>query len=153
MNFEPVPWLGVFLRGGLVSFDGTSQEAPEKWDNNMYFGGAGPSFNYHITKAFEVGAELYGGIGYSSFPSLITDNTGSPVQTHTWNFVSGAALKLTLNPTFNLSIDIAPSLRLQQNLGGILADYAPLTKFNGFAFGIGISVGYQIGRASCRERV
>ena len=51
----------------------------------------------------------------------------------------GVTGKLTLNPSFNVSIDILPSFRYHRSFGA-------LRDFDGFYFGLGLSASYRLGQ-------
>jgi hypothetical protein len=67
------------------------------------------------------------------------------------NLVARAGARITLNPAFNLSVDIHPTFSYLHSLG-------PLADFNGLVFGLGFSASYRFGedpyapRAICSIR-
>jgi tetratricopeptide (TPR) repeat protein len=127
------PVLQGFLRGGLLRFDSMDPAFPEKWDHSHWFGAVGLGYSNRFVKNFELGAELAAGFSEAVFPNVVdTGPVGSP------NLLFSAGGKISLDPSYSLSIDIRPSLKYLLSLG-------PLKDFNGLLFGLGFGLNYRFG--------
>jgi tetratricopeptide (TPR) repeat protein len=111
------------LRGGSVD-----------WSHRHYFAALGLAYAERFARSFELGADLSGGLSVALFPEL--DPGGGPVSSP--NLVARAGARITLNPAFNLSVDIHPSFAYLHSL-------SPLSDYNGLVFGLGFSASYRFG--------
>jgi tetratricopeptide (TPR) repeat protein len=127
------PVLQPFFRGGIMRFDSTDVAQPDKWDHTHYYGVLGMGYANRITRNFEMGGDLSAGYSYAVFPEVVdTGKVGSS------NLLLEAAGKISLNPSYSVSIDIKPSLKY-------LLSLSPLKEFNGPLFGLGFYVNYRFG--------
>jgi tetratricopeptide (TPR) repeat protein len=111
------------LRGGSVD-----------WSHRHYFAALGLGWAERFARGFELGADLAGGFSLALFPGL--DPSGESVSSP--NLVARAGARITLNPAFNLSVDIHPTFSYLYSLG-------PLADYNGLVFGLGFSASYRFG--------
>ncbi|MCK5154230.1 MAG: hypothetical protein KAQ93_07715, partial [Spirochaetales bacterium] len=132
-----IPQLQPILQFGVLSFDDTERDQEDKWDHTHYFGSLGALWANRFSKTFEMGGELTIGLSQAVFPNI--DPSGSPRGS--LNILASAGLRVSLNPAYNLSLDIHPSLRYMQYVG----DAANFGLFDGFSFGIGFSGHYRFG--------
>jgi len=128
-----MPLLQPFFQLGVITFDSLDSLLPDKWDHTDLFVALGIGLNHRFVKNFEVGADLYIGISESIFPDLVDSGTVG-----TQNFITSLSGKIGLIPSYNLSIEIKPSLMYTHNLG-------LFEEFNGFMYGIGFAVTYRFG--------
>ncbi len=128
-----LPVLQPLARLGLMRFDSQDTADPVKWDHTHYYGALGLAYAYRFAKNFEIGAEALGGFSEAVFPNLIPDGVRGSA-----NLFAEAGVRIALDPTFNLSIDVHPNLKYLRSL-------SPLTSFDGFLFGIGFSAGFRLG--------
>ena len=157
----PLPFLPIlqpFLFGGLISADSDEKDDPtvlggtlddgvtmpdynqdDVWDHRYWFGALGAGYSHRISKEFEVGADVFFGLGVSSFQNRVVTAAGEWYPVGELGFITGASGKLALNPSFNLSIRITPSLRYSRSLGN-------LHDFDGLYFGVGFSAHYRFGK-------
>ena len=128
-----LPELQSFLRGGMIRFDSQDPLFPDKWDHTHWYGAAGFGYSNRFVKNFELGAELTAGFSEAVFPNVVdTGAVGSP------NLLFSASGKISLDPSYSVSIDIRPSLKYLLSLG-------PLKEFDGFLFGLGFCLNYRFG--------
>jgi len=130
-----IPEIQPALRLGMMDFDSQDQAEPMKWDHTHWYGEAGAIYAYRFSRNFEIGGELMLGFSQALFPHLLPD-VGT-VSTANMLFEAGG--RLCLNPSYNFSIDIHPSLKYLLSLG-------ELKDYNGFMFGIGFSASYRFGK-------
>jgi len=133
----PIPLKPVFqpsLRIGMMSFDNQDLTEPLKWDSTHWYGMIGAAYANRFQKNFEIGGELLAGMALAIFPDLLPDE--GPVSTS--NLILEAGARISLNPSFNLSIDIHPNLKY-------LHSFSYLKDYDGFILGIGFSASYRFG--------
>ncbi len=125
--------LQPYLRSGIMRFDSLNETYPEKWDHFYLYGALGLGYAYRFARDFEIGGEFYTGFAEAIFPSLVAGSTlGLP------NLLFSLGANISLNPTFNLSIGIHPTVKYLYSLG-------LLKEFNSLIFGIGFSFNYRFG--------
>jgi hypothetical protein len=132
----PIPRLPVlqpFLRVGIMRFDSLDTLYPEKWDHTHWYGALGLEYANRFVRNFELGAEFTAGMSEAVFPNV--SDTGTVGST---NLLFTAGGKISLNPSYALSIDIRPSLKY-------LLSLSSLKTFDGFLFGLGFSLNYRFG--------
>jgi hypothetical protein len=130
----PLPLLQPIVKAGMISFDSQDQEEPYKWDHFHWFAGGGLVVSYRFAKNFEIGGEIAASFTQSVFENLSPDG---PVGAQ--NIIAEAGLRLGLNPSYNFSVDVHPSIKYFHS-------FSPLTDYNGFIFGIGFSGHFRFGR-------
>lgn len=133
----PIPSKPVFqpvLRLGIIKFDNQDLIDPLKWDHTGYYAQIGVFYSYRFQKSFEIGGELTGGILQTVYPNLVPEegSVGS------LDMVFEAGAMISLDPSYNMSIDIHPNLKYLYSPGYI-------KDFNGFILGIGFSASYRFG--------
>jgi tetratricopeptide (TPR) repeat protein len=152
------PSLRPFLRGGVTRYDSQDEAQPAVvggvldqgatmpaydpravWDHLHAFAGLGLEYAARISKEFEVGAEAFGGASLSYFQNRFVTAAGLPYTVGQPNLYVGAGAKVTLNPSFSLSIDITPSFRYVKSLGSFQA-------FDGLLFGFGFAGSFRFGK-------
>ena len=127
------PALQPLVQAGMMQFISKDRENPEKWDHVHWYGTAGIGYSHRFSKNFEIGAEFAGGITGAIFPNLDPEGARS-----TLNMLLSLGGRASLNPSYSFSMDINPTVKF-------LHSFRPLTRFDGFLFGIGISVHYRLG--------
>ncbi len=157
----PLPFLPVlqpFLQGGLATLNCDEPDDPTilggmldegatlpdydprtVWDHQQWFAALGLGYAHRISREFEVGAHLFGGLGQSYFPRRVVTSAGEWYPVGELGLLAGAGGKVSINPTFNLSIDVIPTFRYQRSLGN-------LPDFDGLYFGIGFAAHYRFGQ-------
>jgi hypothetical protein len=133
----PIPSLPVLqptLKAGMLRFDSQDLAEPLKWDHTHWYGALGLNAAHRFAKNFELGGEVLAGFSEAVFPNLLPEG---PVGTPNLFFEAGA--RIALNPSYNFSIDVHPSLKYLLSLG-------PLSDFNGFIFSIGFAGSYRFGQ-------
>ncbi|MBN2439789.1 MAG: tetratricopeptide repeat protein [Spirochaetales bacterium] len=134
------PGLKPVLSGGVMftlgkNLDTTSFYADDKYDHTSLYGGLGIEYSYWFSKLMEMGIQLTGGADFSSFPNLHPDE-----QARGSLFIyADCKVPLTINPIYNLSIDLQPGIRYRRSL-------SPLHYFDGFLFSIGGSINFRLGQ-------
>jgi len=122
------------IQGGMIKFDSLDAVEPLKWDHTYWYGAGGLTLATRFEKNFELAGDILAGYAYGVFPDLVPE-TG-PVSTTA--IYGQAGVRITLNPSYNFSIDIHPSIKYLYSLSS-LAD------FNGPIFGLGFSAAYRFG--------
>ena len=133
----PIPSRPVFqpmLRLGMMSFDNQDLTEPLKWDHNDYYVQLGAAYSNRFQKNFEIGGELLAGVSQAFFKDLLPEEgtVGS------LNLILEAGARISLNPSYNMSIDIHPNLKY-------LHSFSNLNDYDGFILGIGFSASYRFG--------
>lgn len=128
------PAIQPVLRLGMMKFDNQDLIQPLKWDHTYWYGQLGADYAYRFSKNFEVSGGLTAGLAEAVFPNLLPD-AGTVGML---NFLLDAGVRLHLDPSYNMSIDIHPNLRY-------LHAFGDLDNFNGFSMGIGFSASYRFG--------
>ncbi len=129
---QPTISLGM-LRANVIERE---DEPAGKWDHNEFFGLVGAGYTNRFSKEFEFGADLLFGLSMSLFDNLFAaqpDTTFGQM-----NFMLSAAARIALDPSYNLSINIEPTLKYS-------ASFSPLRDFNNLLFGVGINLQYRFG--------
>ncbi len=128
-----LPSLQACLQGGMIQFIAPERDNQIKWEHTHWYGLLGAGYSNRFSKNFEIGAEIGAGFSEAIFPSLDpAEVRGSPA------FLASAGVRISLNPSYNMSIDVHPSLKYFHYL-------TPLDRFNGPVFGIGFSLHYRFG--------
>jgi hypothetical protein len=125
-----LPQLQPMAQLGYGQFDDRSVPA---WSHQLYSGSLGAAWAERFSKNFELGGEILAGIGEAVYPRL--DSSG-PLGSPTLVFQAGA--RISLDPSYGLSVDVHPTFTYQLSL-------TPLTDFDGLSFGLGFSVHYRFG--------
>jgi tetratricopeptide (TPR) repeat protein len=139
-SYDSVEAAAPIILGGTLDAGATMPEyiESETWDHRNFSLSAGLGYEKRISAEFEAGGEALIGLEYSAFPRRVVDSSGD------WYPVGEAGLivdlrgKASLNPSYNLSIDILPSFRYARSLGA-------LHDFDGLYFGLGFGVHYRFG--------
>ncbi len=129
------PMLQPMLKLGLMRFDSQDPVEPLKWDHSHWYGALGLELAHRFAKNFELGGEGLVGFSEAFFPDLLPAE--GTVGTSNLFFEAGG--RIALNPSFNLSIDVHPSVKY-------LLSLSPLKDFDGFIFGIGFAATYRFGQ-------
>ncbi len=142
----PVPSIPQFqptLQLGILSFDDTERDDNDKWDHTHYFASLGALYSNRFSKTFEVSGELSAGISQAIFPNVNPKGTSIGTQ----NLLANAGIRVSLDPSYSLSLDIHPTLKYSMYIGKYLSETNSQTfnKFDGFSFGIGFSGHYRFG--------
>jgi tetratricopeptide (TPR) repeat protein len=156
--FARAPSLRPSLRAGVISFDSQDEAQPAVaggaldpgvvmpsydaravWDHFHAYAGLGMEYARRISKEFELGAEVFGGASLSYFPNRFVGPDGLPYPVGQPNLLAGLGAKLTLNPSFSLAIDIAPSFRWLRSFGSF-------RQLDGLLFGLSFALNFRFGQ-------
>ncbi len=132
----PLPALSVvqpFARLGLTRFDSTDQLFPDKWDHVHWYGTVGAAYANRFARNFEVGADLEAGLSEAVFSEAVDDGAVGSL-----NVLLGAGARISLDPSYALTIDIRPSIRWMRSLSS-------LDKYDGLLFGLGFAASFRFG--------
>ena len=133
----PLPVLQPTLRAGVMRFDSQSQiEPPLKWDHTDVYGLLGLGYAQRFAKYFEIGAEMLAGMSESLYYDLIPEAApplGNP------NLLFEAGGRISLNPSYNFTVEIHPNVRYLLSLGEV-------QDFDGLIFGIGFTGNFRFGQ-------
>ena len=119
---------------GMMRFD-NQDPAEARWDHSHWYGALGAAYSHRFVKYFEVAAEGLVGFSAAYFRDLLPE-LGTVTAPY---FLMEAGARISLNPSFNFSIDIHPSLKW-------LVALHPLKDFNGLLLGVGFSAAYRFGQ-------
>ncbi len=131
--FASVPVLQPLLQGGMIRFVAPERDGQERWNHNHWYLMAGLGYANRFSKNFEIGVEIAGGVSEAVFPNLDPNEPRGSL-----NIMASTGARVCLNPSYNMSIDINPSLKYFHSL-------SPLERFNGFVYAIGFSANYRFG--------
>lgn len=127
------PLLQPFVRAANVSRTRSGSSGSDTWDHTQWIGSAGLGYSARLSRTFEWGAEAAYGYSQSYFANLDEEAT---VGSQGW--LVDAGIRIGLIPSYNFAVDVRPTARYEKTLG-------PLTEFDGFSFGFGLSVSYRFG--------
>ena len=127
--------------GGVLAADATMPDYDERdvWDHRHFFGALGVGYAHRLSKEFELGADAFCGVSQSYFDRRVVTETGQWYTVGSLGLMAGASGKLTLNPSYNISIDLSPTMRYQRSFGA-------LHDFDGIYFGVGFGASYRFGQ-------
>lgn len=130
-----IPVLQPSLRLGMMNFDNQDLDEPLKWDSTQWYSLVGMAYANRFQKNFEIAGELLAGVSEAVFQDLLPDV--GPVGS--LNLIIEAGARISLNPSYNMSIDIHPNLKY-------LHSFSYLNDYDGFILGIGFSASYRFGK-------
>lgn len=130
-----LPSLQPELSLGYKICDSQNSIDADIWDSNGYTALGGLRYIHKFSKIFEMGIGFTGGYEHTLFKGLSPDG----------QVVSGFALAqgsvyLGLNPSYNMSLMLVPSIRYQHSTDDFFTD------MNGFLVGIGGLVSFRFGK-------
>jgi hypothetical protein len=128
------PTLQPMRRGGAMRFE-SLDEVNARWNHTAWHLTAGIGYFHRFARTFELGGEALVGYTSSVYPDLLPE-AGT---FHDPGLIGSAALRLTLDPSYNISVDVRPGLAYVYGLG-------PLSDFDGPLLGMGVSISYRFGR-------
>ena len=121
---------------GMLSVQSLDRTDPERWEqlnHREFYLMPGVVYTRRLSKTFEIGADASVGVGEAYFPLLVEGTTSSSPY-----FRSSIGARATIGLSYNFVLDINPFVSYQLAL-------SPLSQFNGFSAGIGISGSYRGG--------
>ena len=130
----PLPFLPRLQPTARVSYMQFDNRVNDAWSHQLYAGSLGLVYAERVSKNFELGAELLGGFAEAIYPQL--DPQSGSLGSPTLVFEAGG--RISLDPSYSLSIDVHPSFKY-------LLSLSPLTDFDGLVFGLGFSLHYRFG--------
>lgn len=157
MPLPGLPFLQPFAVLGITSFDSEEEASPivlggslnagasepsydprETWDHQTIGLALGMGYAQRLSRDFELGAEFSLGLEQSLFPRRVITADGDWYPVGELGLAAGLSGKLSLNPSYNISIDITPAFRYRRTLGN-------LPDFDGLYFGVGFGGHYRFG--------
>jgi hypothetical protein len=128
-----IPVLQPFIQAGMIRFIAPERDGQDKWTHTQWYLTPGIAYASRFSKNFEIGFDLSGGISEAIFPNLdSTESRGS------LNLMGCAGVKIALDPSYNMNIDINPGIKYFYSL-------SPLDRFDGLVYSIGFSASYRFG--------
>jgi hypothetical protein len=128
-----VPVLQPFLQAGMIRYIAPERDEQDKWTHTHWYLTPGIAYANRFSKNFEIGVELAGGVSEAIFPNL------DPAEPRgSLNLMGAGGVKISLDPTYNMNIDISPGIKYFYSL-------SPLERFNGLVYSIGFSASYRFG--------
>ena len=133
-----IPVLHPLARLGFVAAkaeSGTGNELLYRFDHTRIYFAGGFGYRHKFNKQFEVGVDIEAGGGLSLFPKLdqYSDKTSGA-----WDYQVIFGARLVFNPSYNISLNLHPTLRYTRS-------FSPLTRFDGFSVGLGLTLDYRTG--------
>jgi len=132
----PIPALPVlqpFLQAGVIRFVGSESSGDDRWSHTHFYLAPGVAYANRFSKNFEIGLDAAAGLTEAVFPNLDpAERRGAAT------FLAAVGARVSLDPSYSMSIDIHPSLKYLRSL-------TPLERFNGFVYSVGFSVNYRLG--------
>jgi len=135
--FPSIPRLQPVLQLGIIRFDSLDRLQPDKWDHTHYYGTVGTAWVNRFSKTFEIGGEFSLGLSEAVFPNIDPEGTVRGAL----NLIARIGGRLSLDPSYNMSIDVHPSITYLRYIGS--AENFGL--FDGLSLGLGISGHYRFG--------
>jgi hypothetical protein len=135
-----LPFLQPFATLGVNLFTPDTAADPKNsiYANTQVGTQVGIGYSNRMAKNFEVGADLSLGYQFIYFPEINVLNPESPAA-RSDNLVATAAVRVALDPSYSMAIDVVPSLTYRYCL------QPGFTSLNGFTFGVGATVNYRLG--------
>jgi hypothetical protein len=140
----PFPILQPTLKLGMMRFDSQSLEAPLTFDHTHWYAELGLTVAHRFAKNFEIGADVLGGITEAVFTDLLPDEG----TIGTTNIIFETAGRISLNPSFNISIDIRPAVKyllFGESMASLLSRSSTETA-SGLLFSIGFAASFRFGQ-------
>jgi hypothetical protein len=136
----PLPFAPIFqpfLKAGYNSFTLASDNTDVKFANSQFYLMPGFGWATRFSKSFEFGVDV--GVGYEMIVLPGIDVLSSPpVTMRTDNLIASAGVRVVFSPAYNFAIELVPSLNYRYA-------FQPLTQFNGFTMGLGVTGSYRLG--------
>jgi len=132
-----MPQLQPLVQFGILRFDDIERDNEDKWDHTHYSASLGALYSNRFSKTFEVGGEFTFGISQAIFPNV--DPEGVPRGA--MNLIASAGARVSLDPSYSLSLDIQPTLKYAKYIG----EAQTFGLFDGLSFGIAFSGHYRFG--------
>ncbi len=129
-----VPTLQPFIRAGTLSVLQAGSAGGEQFDHNEIWASLGLGYSTRFSRNFEIGIDAAGGVYQSAFPNLSPGTTVGEL-----GYLLDTGARIGLVPSYNLAVDLRPSLRYSRSLG-LLDD------FDGMYFGLGLSLSWRFGQ-------
>jgi tetratricopeptide (TPR) repeat protein len=117
----------------VQSIDRLDPEQSEQSNHTHFYAMPGLVFSRRLSKTFEVGADASVGLSEALFPIIDDGEPRSSLY-----LLASLGVRATIGLSFNFVLDINPYAAYQRA-------FTPLTQFNGFYFGIGVSGSYRGG--------
>lgn len=128
-----IPVLQPLVQTGMIRFVAPERDGQEKWNHTHWYFTPGIAYANRFSKNFEIGIELAGGVSEAVFPNLDPSEPRGSL-----NLLAAAGVKISLDPSYNMNIDISPGIKYFHSL-------SPLERFNGLVYSIGFSASYRFG--------
>ena len=133
--FQPFIKAGVLDFSFLMEPDYTGLD----WTHRHVYGALGFGISHRFSRDFELGFDLFAGASQSLFTRLESAILDASDDYGQLNLVSGSAGSFSINPSYNFSIAVKPSVRYLLGLG-------PLDSYDGFSYGLGLQAAYRFGQ-------
>ena len=130
----PASTVQPFVRAGTLTALQAGSAGASQFDHTQIWASLGLGYSTRFSKNFEIGIDAAGGIYQSQFKNL------SPGQTvGELGYLAEAGARIGLVPSYNLAVDLRPSLRYFRSLG-------LLNDFDGIYFGLGFAISWRFGQ-------
>jgi len=128
-----IPVLQPLVQTGMIRFIAPERDGQEKWTHTHWYLTPGIAYANRFSKNFEIGFELAAGVSEAIFPNLDPSEPRGSL-----NLLGTAGVKIALDPSYNMNIDINPGIKYFYSL-------SPLERFNGLVYSIGFAASYRFG--------
>jgi hypothetical protein len=134
------PAVQPLMQAGVLEYSFLEDAASNQdWTHRHVFAGAGLGLATRLSREFEIGLDVVPNLTQSYFSDLDLPGDGGSTAKGQTNVLGSVSGKLALNPSYNISIAVKPSVRYLYGLG-------PLSEFDGFSYGVGFMLSYRFGR-------
>ncbi len=136
LPLKAMPRLQPTLKLGLLNVGAALSDVEnQKFDHLEPYLMVGADFLNKVSKEFEIGGGAALGVGMGLYNGLIEDSTDTRSS---YEILASLEGRVGLNLSYNLNLELKPQIRYSKSL-------SPLTRFDGFTFGMGISGSYRLG--------
>lgn len=140
----PLPGYPVFqpfIKAGVLDFSFLMEDgyAGLDWTHRHIYCALGLGISHRFSRDFEIGFDLFAGASQSIFSKLESAILDAASAYGQLNLVGGSAGAFSINPSYNFSVAVKPSVRYLFGLG-------PLDSYDGFSYGFGLQASYRFGQ-------
>ena len=143
LPLKNIPVLQPFARLGLISFNASAidnasldeQAAVDRYNNSQFYGAAGIAYKTYLTKQLDFGALLGLGLIQVNYKDLLNEGVVYGQN----NFLTELSVPVGINMSYNISINITPTLRYTRHL------LEGLDRFDGFSAGLSFGGAFRLG--------
>ena len=134
---QPAVKVGLSQVLGHMIIENSDQTADhDKFDHTQLYGALGLNISCKFSKYLEASLQGYAGISYAIFPNVFPLEEKDRALV---NFLGEGGITFSINPNFNISVDITPGFRFQKVITGAL------NTFDGWSFAVSSTLNFRMG--------